>query len=120
MFLKKLHRKKNGKGHTYWALAESYRTARGSRHRVVAYLGELKSRERKGWAELAAKFGGGQAALVQGDLFDAGSETDAVPNDVIVNVRGARRAGRSQGRGGAASDGSAGGAVQRAARPAVV
>jgi len=46
MFLKKLHRKKNGKGHTYWALAESYRTPQGSRHRVVAYLGELKCAER--------------------------------------------------------------------------
>ena len=38
MFLKRLERRKSGKGHTYWALVESIRTARGSRHRVVAYL----------------------------------------------------------------------------------
>ena len=44
MFLKRLERRKNGKGHTYWALVESYRTAQGSRHRVVAYLWELKKR----------------------------------------------------------------------------
>ena len=41
MFLKRLERRKNGKRHTYWALVESVRTAGGSRHRVVAYLGEL-------------------------------------------------------------------------------
>ena len=52
MFLKRLERRKSGKKHTYWALVESIRTARGSRHRVVAYLGELKKRERNGWAQL--------------------------------------------------------------------
>ena len=36
-----LRARKGGKKHTYWALVESYRTPRGSRHRVVAYLGEL-------------------------------------------------------------------------------
>jgi len=36
LFLKRLERRKNGKGHTCWALVESIRTARGSRHRVVA------------------------------------------------------------------------------------
>ena len=41
MFLRRCHRKKNGKRHTYWALVELIRTARGSRQRVVAYLGEL-------------------------------------------------------------------------------
>lgn len=52
MFLKKCVRKKNGKKHTYWSLVESIRTAKGSRHRVVAYLGELKSSEKNGWAKL--------------------------------------------------------------------
>jgi hypothetical protein len=45
MFLKRLERRKNGKGHTYWALVESIRTAGVSRHRVVAYLGELRKSE---------------------------------------------------------------------------
>jgi hypothetical protein len=52
MFLKRLERRKNGKGHTYWALVESVRTAKGSRHRVVAYLGGLKKSEQSGWAQL--------------------------------------------------------------------
>ena len=52
MFLKRLERRKNGKKHTYWALVESIRTAKGSRHRVVAYLGELKTSEKcSTWAE---------------------------------------------------------------------
>jgi hypothetical protein len=55
MFLKRLERRKNGKGHTYWALVESYRTAGGSRHRVVAYLGDLKQRERSGWAQFCRR-----------------------------------------------------------------
>ena len=45
MFLKRLERRKNGKKHTYWPLVESIRTERGSRHRVVAYLGELTKRD---------------------------------------------------------------------------
>ena len=55
MFLKRLERRKNGKGHTYWALVESIRTAAGSRHRVVAYLGELKKSEQSGWATLGRR-----------------------------------------------------------------
>ena len=45
MFLKRCHRIKNGKEHVYRQWVESYRTVRGSRHRVVAYLGELRGRE---------------------------------------------------------------------------
>ena len=41
MFLRPCFRFKDGKPHAYWALVESYRTARGSRQRVVAYLGAL-------------------------------------------------------------------------------
>jgi len=48
MFLRRCNRRKNGKQHTYWALVESYRTARGSRQRVVAHLGELKANEQNG------------------------------------------------------------------------
>ena len=52
MFLRRCVRRKNGKQHTYWSLVESYRTAAGSRQRVVAYLGELKPTEEDGWAKL--------------------------------------------------------------------
>jgi hypothetical protein len=52
MFLRRYERRKNGKKHAYWALVESYRTAKGSRQRVIAYLGELKPSELSGWAHL--------------------------------------------------------------------
>ncbi len=55
MFLKRLERRKSGKGHTYWALVESIRTEKGSRHRVVAYLGNLKKSEQDGWAALGGR-----------------------------------------------------------------
>jgi transposase len=58
MFLRRCERRKDGKRHTYWALVESYRTARGSRQRVVAYLGELKPSERSGWAQLGRRLSG--------------------------------------------------------------
>ena len=41
MYVRRCYRKKNGKRHGYWALVESYRTARGPRQRVVAYLGDV-------------------------------------------------------------------------------
>ncbi len=55
MFLRRCERKKSGKQHIYWSLVESYRTAKGSRHRVVAYLGELKKSEKSGWAQLCRR-----------------------------------------------------------------
>ena len=58
MFLRRFVRKKNGKPHTYWALAESYRTARGSRQRIVAYLGELGCDEQDGWAQFCSHLNG--------------------------------------------------------------
>ena len=48
MFIRPCYRKKNGKRHAYWALMESYRTERGPRQRVVAYLGRLDEAERLG------------------------------------------------------------------------
>lgn len=68
MFLKRLERSKNGKGHTYWALVESYRTAGGSRHRVVAYLGELWKSQQNGWAQLCRRLS--KEDRPQPSLFD--------------------------------------------------
>ena len=58
MFLKALQRRKSGKKHTYWALVESVRTAHGSRHRVVAYLGELTRSKQDGWSQLGRRLDG--------------------------------------------------------------
>jgi hypothetical protein len=48
MFVRRCERRKSGKTHSYWALVESYRTATGSRQRVVTDLGELKLSQKPG------------------------------------------------------------------------
>jgi len=53
MFLRRFQRRKNGKNHVYWALVETFRTAKGPRQRIVSYLGELKESELSGWAQLS-------------------------------------------------------------------
>ena len=71
MFLRRFQRRKNGKPHTYWALVESYRTAKGSRQRVVAYLGELAAGEQDGWAKLGSHLNGqSPQRRPQRSLFD--------------------------------------------------
>jgi len=48
VYLRRCYRRKDGKRHAYWALVESFRSARGPRQRVVAYLGELDEQGRLG------------------------------------------------------------------------
>ncbi len=63
MFLRPCYRKKNGKRHAYWALVESYRTARGPRQRVVAYLGQLDKPKQRGVPRAAGDRRGQQRSL---------------------------------------------------------
>jgi transposase len=70
MFLKRCERRKGGKTHTYWVLVESYRTPRGSRHRVVAYLGGLARGEASGWAQLGRALSGKRLPRPESSLFD--------------------------------------------------
>ena len=65
MYLRRSYRQKEGKRHAYWALVESYRTARGPRQRVVAYLGELDEQGRLGVQRAAQP-----DVAPQADLFD--------------------------------------------------
>ncbi len=55
MLLRPCERRKNGKSRTDGALVASYRTAPGSRQRVVGCLGERKPTEQDGWARLGAQ-----------------------------------------------------------------
>jgi transposase len=89
MFLRRCQRRKDGKVHTYWALVESYRTAKGSRQRIVTYLGELKPSERSGWAELGQRLDRSQRP--QPSLFDPPTvEEPADDEPVLVNLKGVR------------------------------
>jgi transposase len=89
MFLKRLERRKSGKKHTYWALVESIRTARGSRHRVVAYLGELKRSERNGWGQLCRRLN--KERRPEPSLFDPPHYDDPTDDEpVLVRLKGIR------------------------------
>ena len=81
MYLRRCYRRKDGKRHAYWALVESYRTARGPRQRVVAYLGELDEQGRLG-VEQAAQ----PEPWTQPDLF--GQESGGAWAE--VDLRGVR------------------------------
>ena len=81
MYLRRCHRQKDGKRHAYWALVESYRTARGPRQRVVAYLGELDEQGRLGVERVAQPDRAPQA-----HLFD----WEASQEWVEVDLRGVR------------------------------
>src|SRR6266481_1759894 len=65
MYLRRCYRKKDGKRHGYWALVESYRSSRGQRQRVVAYLGEMDEARRLGPHQPAA----GAAVVALRGLF---------------------------------------------------
>lgn len=84
MFLRRCVRHKNGKPHSYWALVESVRTARGSRQRLVAYVGELEATERSGWAQLGRRLE--PKARPQPSLFDPPAYDDP-REDESVTVR---------------------------------
>jgi transposase len=81
MFIRPYYRAKNGKRHAYWALMESYRTERGPRQRLVAYLGQLDERGRLGVKQAAE----GNRRTRQKRLFD-----DVEPEWVEVDVRRVR------------------------------
>jgi transposase len=81
MFIRPCYRRKDGKQHAYWALMESYRTERGPRQRVVAYLGQLDEPQRLGVKEAAE----GNAGAQQKRLFD-----DVRPQWTEVDVKRVR------------------------------
>jgi transposase len=89
MFLRRYERRSGGRRRTYWALVESVRTGRGSRQRVVAYLGELKRSEQNGWAQLGRSLSGRERP--RASLFDPPHYNDPSDDEpVLVRLRGVR------------------------------
>ena len=89
MYLRRCYREKEGKRHAYWALVESYRTVRGPRQRVVAWLGAMDEAGRMGVKRCAA----GEDSEAA-DLFVARGEPEWVEVDLKrVRVERTRRFG---------------------------
>jgi len=93
MFIRQCSRIVNGKREAYWALVESYRTARGPRQRVVAWLGKLDEAGRLGVQQAAELPGAdttpdsGATGARQRTLFE---DQSTEPRWVQVNVAGVR------------------------------
>jgi transposase len=88
VFLKRIGVRKNGKHHTYWALVKSIRTARGPRHRVVTYLGELRPSQRAEWAHVGRIVTHRPSPCLP--LFDMPRSSERVPETVEVRVLDSR------------------------------
>jgi transposase len=89
MYIRRCYREKDGKRHAYWALVESYRTARGPRQRVVAWLGAMDEEGRMGVKRCAEA-----QSCEQGDLFIEAGEQEWVEIDLKgVRVERTRRFG---------------------------
>ena len=80
MYLRRCYRHKDGKRHAYWALVESYRTARGPRQRVVAWLGVMDEQGRLGVKRCAERTTSHQGHLLR----------DTEPRWVEVDVKRVR------------------------------
>ena len=63
VYLRRCYRQRDGKRFGYWSLVESYRTERGPRQRVVAYLGDLEESGRLGVARVAGDTKASQSSL---------------------------------------------------------
>jgi transposase len=83
MFVRQCYRSKNGKRHAYWALVESYRTQRGPRQRVVAWLGDVDVEGRLGVQQAAQER---KAEARQPSFLDK----EAEPRWVRVNAKAVR------------------------------
>lgn len=93
MFVRPCYRHKDGKRHAYWALVESYRTERGPRQRVVAYLGQLDEQGRLGVQDAAtpqAQSDERQQRLSFGGERLSDDSAEARPRWVTINASAVR------------------------------
>jgi transposase len=89
VFLRRYERRSGKRKRTYWALVESVRTQRGSRQRIVAYLGELARSEQSGWTQLGRSLTGKERPSPS--LFDPPHYDDPTADEpVLVDVRNVR------------------------------
>ncbi len=87
MYLRRCRSTKRNKANVYWELVESYRTERGPRQRVVAYLGDVSEGKCLGTCQAAR----GATGSWQSRLFDEDGEPEWVEVDTKrVRVEGVR------------------------------
>ena len=88
MFLRCIRRKKDGKEHRYWSIAESRRCAGGKVvQRPVLYLGEINDSQRAAWCRVIEGFDEDRAETRPLALFPWDREVPAHAADCGVGVR---------------------------------
>ncbi len=101
MFIRQFFQTQNGRRNAYWALVESYRTPRGPRQRVVAWLGKLDEAGRLGMRAAAEQANDPHSsakpcsseAQLQFDFDREGGGTETPPTEprwVEVNANAVR------------------------------
>lgn len=76
MYIRRCCRVRNQKDHVYWELVESYRTERGPRQRVVAYLGDMDESKRIGMEQVVDAREGWQSRLFDESVEPEWREVD--------------------------------------------
>jgi transposase len=85
MYLRKIYPRGRGRKQIYWELVESYRTAKGSRQRTVAYLGKLSRKEVSGWENLSEHLNGRPPAPP--GLFDVRDSGELPDQFELVDIK---------------------------------
>src|SRR5438105_10036671 len=88
MYLRNHRRRKDGKEHCYWSIAESKRCSGGrvvQRH--VMYLGEINDAQREAWRQAIEVFDEGARQPRQLALFPAGQAVPVAARPYAVQVR---------------------------------
>jgi transposase len=86
MFLRRYHKTKDGKQHTYYALVESVRTDAGPRQQIVAYLGELNHDQERRWQRTVV-FHNRQGEAQQLRLFPDDASVPLPDDPDVVRIR---------------------------------
>src|SRR5258707_8853793 len=88
MYLRWQRRKKDGKEHCYWSIAESRRCAGGKVvQRHVLYLGEISDAQRDAWRQAVEVFDEEARHATQLALFPPGQNSPAQARGHAVPVR---------------------------------
>ena len=113
MFLRRHRKSTGGEEYTYWTLVQTYRSARGPRHRIVAHLGKLDGGEqslRRSWEELDALLEGravekrarqlriGESAVSERRILHTGTPSEGRRHPVLHSLSRRKDVGVSYGK----------------------
>src|SRR5487761_1159690 len=85
MFLRSIHRKKDGKDHRYFSIVENHRTASNNTvQRTVLYLGEINDQQQAAWRKTLSVFDDQQQEYTSLDLFPDDRE---IPADAVDSLQ---------------------------------